>query len=104
MALAKKCGKLYEHYPTGNKPRHNAIRMMQRNATGETSFGNTIYDFCPECMDSFNHWFKNEPMTFNEIRKTVGLEPIRDCDDVAMEWIRLFSEKEKKNNAENWKN
>lgn len=39
--------------------------------------------------------------TFNEIRKTVGLEPIRDCDDVAMEWIRLFSEKEKKNNAEN---
>lgn len=52
-------------------------------------------------MASLIQWFENEPMTFNEIRKTVGLEPIRDCDDVAMEWIRLFSEKEKKNNAEN---
>lgn len=106
MALAKKCdrcGKLYEHYPTGNKPQYNAIRMTQRNATGETSFGNTIYvyDFCPECMASFIHWFKNEPMTFNEIRKAVDLEPIRDCDEVVMQWLHLFSEKEKKNNAEN---
>ena len=40
-------------------------------------------------------------MTFNEIRKAVDLESIRDCDEVAMQWLYLFSEKEKKNNAEN---
>lgn len=31
MALAKKCdrcGKLYEHYPTGNKPQYNSIQML----------------------------------------------------------------------------
>lgn len=105
MALAKKCdrcGKFYDHYPIDDTVRqYNAVRTIQKKFTGETKNSHAAYDLCPECMASFAHWFKNEPMTFNEIRNTVGLEPIRDCDDVAMEWIRLFSEKEKKNNAEN---
>ena len=104
MALAQKCdrcGKFYDHYPVAHKSQFNALRTIQRNTTGGDINGCATYDLCPECMASFAHWFKNEPMTFNEIRNTVGLEPIRDCDDVAMEWIRLFSEKEKKNNAEN---
>ena len=58
MAIAKKCdrcGKLYEHYPTGNKSQYNAIRRFQRNAVGETiTCVNTLTtDLCPECMDEF---------------------------------------------------
>lgn len=33
MALAKKCdrcGKLYEHDPTGNNPKYNALRLIQK--------------------------------------------------------------------------
>lgn len=58
MAMAKKCdrcGKLYEHYPTGNKSQYNAIRRIQRNSIGEAVHG--VYehsaDLCPECMDEF---------------------------------------------------
>lgn len=39
MAMAKKCdrcGKLYEHYPKGNKAQSNAIRKIQRDALGGT--------------------------------------------------------------------
>ena len=58
MAMAKKCdrcGKLYEHYPTGNNLQYNAIRRFQRNAVGETiTCVKTITtDLCPECMDEF---------------------------------------------------
>lgn len=58
MALAKKCdrcGKLYEHYPTGNKLQYNAIRRFQRNAVGETITGvrTLTTDLCPECMGKF---------------------------------------------------
>lgn len=56
MALAKKCdrcGKLYMHYPMGNNPQYNALRIIQKNITGSTINGNTDYDLCPECMDEF---------------------------------------------------
>ena len=56
MALAKKCdrcGKLYEHYPTGNKSQYNAIRRIQRNGVGETINGFDNTDLCQECMDEF---------------------------------------------------
>ena len=39
MSMAKKCdrcGKLYEHYPKGNKSQGNAIRKIQRDALGGT--------------------------------------------------------------------
>ena len=58
MAMAKKCdrcGKLYEHYPTGNKSQYNAIRRFQRNAVGETitCVKTLTTDLCQECMDEF---------------------------------------------------
>lgn len=59
MALAKKCdrcGKLYEHYPTGNKMQYNALRTIQRNAAGETVNGNATYDLCPECMSALREF------------------------------------------------
>ena len=59
MAMAKKCdrcGKLYEHYPTGNKLQYNAIRRFQRNAIGETitCIKTLTTDLCPECMCEFD--------------------------------------------------
>lgn len=56
MALAKRCdrcGKLYEHYPVGNKSEYNALKIIQRNKNGETINVNTVYDLCPECMSEF---------------------------------------------------
>ena len=59
MSLAKKCdrcGKLYEHYPKGNKSQCNAIRRVQRTQTGEftNSCGFPVHDLCPECMSAFD--------------------------------------------------
>ena len=59
MAMAKKCdrcGKLYEHYPKGNKLQYNAIRRFQRNAIGETitCVKTLTTDLCPECMSEFD--------------------------------------------------
>ena len=58
MALAKKCdrcGKFYQHYPTGNKSQCNTIEKFQRNAAGETINGgcSSKCDLCPECMAEF---------------------------------------------------
>lgn len=39
MSLAKRCdrcGKFYDHYPTGNKPQYNAIRRVQTMRDGTT--------------------------------------------------------------------
>ncbi len=49
MALAKKCdrcGKFYDHYPNGNKSQSNAIRKVQKDATGGTlnAFANWVID------------------------------------------------------------
>ena len=58
MAMARKCdrcGKLYEHYPKGNKSQSNAIRKIQRDALGGTmnAYNEWVMDLCPECMDEF---------------------------------------------------
>ena len=56
MAIARKCDrcrKLYEHYPKGNKSQSNAIRKIQRDATGGTTNVFLVMDLCPECMDEF---------------------------------------------------
>lgn len=58
MAMAKKCdrcGKLYEHYPKGNKAQSNAIRKIQRDALGGTvnAYSEWVMDLCPECMNEF---------------------------------------------------
>ena len=62
MALAKKCdrcGKLYEHYPTGSKPQYNAIRRLYKTENGGiTSVGESI-DLCPECMEAFDKFMIN---------------------------------------------
>ena len=59
MSLAKKCdrcGKLYEHYPKGNKAQSNAIRKIQRNSFGGTTnaYDDWIMDLCQECMSEFD--------------------------------------------------
>ena len=59
MSLAKKCdrcGKLYEHYPKGNKVQSNAIRKIQRNSFGGTTnaYDDWIMDLCQECMSEFD--------------------------------------------------
>lgn len=56
MAMEKKCdrcGKWYEHYPTGNKSQYNAIRRIQRNGIGNTINSSYAIDLCPECMGEF---------------------------------------------------
>ena len=65
MAMAKKCdrcGKLYEHYPKGNKSQSNAIRKIQRDAFGGTmnAYDEWMMDLCPAylgidlCMSEFD--------------------------------------------------
>ena len=57
MALAKKCdrcGKLYEHYPTGSKPQCNAIKRLRKAENGVITFEEISIDLCPECMESFD--------------------------------------------------
>ena len=61
MAMAKKCdrcGKLYEHYPKGNKSQSNAIRRIQRDAFGGTmnAYDEWTMDLCPECMSEFDEF------------------------------------------------
>lgn len=71
MALAKKCdrcGKLYEHYPMGNKTQWNAIRKIQRNTVGDTVNGayTPTIDLCPECMNEFEKFMS---IKFQEDKK-----------------------------------
>lgn len=57
MALAKKCdrcGKLYEHYPTGSKQQYNAIRRLCKTENGGITSEGLSIDLCPECMKSFD--------------------------------------------------
>lgn len=59
MALAKKCdrcGKLYEHYPSGNKIEYNSVRRVCRFQNGEINCQNTVLDLCPECISEFDKW------------------------------------------------
>ena len=57
MALANKCdrcGKLYEHYPTGSKLQYNAIRRLCRTDYGGLIGSDNNIDLCPECMEAFD--------------------------------------------------
>ncbi len=104
MALAKKCdrcGNLYE-------PKDinvcgvfgNGLRLISRNEQNTMALSRRNFDLCPRCLVSFGEWFKNEPvhLTFNDIRRAVGLEPIIESDKP---FGQLYSEKEKKEDAEN---
>lgn len=104
MALAKKCdrcGKLYElkdidacgaitnELVLVRRYKQNARSLYTGKLCGSYSY--KYFDLCPECLVSLAGWLKNEPMTFNEIRKAVGLEPIRESDKA---FAQLYSEKE----------
>lgn len=59
MALAKKCdrcGKLYEHYPTGNKTEYNAIKRISKSNNGSICSEEHSIDLCPECMSEFDNF------------------------------------------------
>lgn len=77
MGLAKKCDRCRNLY----EPDEQNTKAVSRR----------YFDLCPECLTSLSNWLKNEPMTFNEIRQSFGLEPIRDDSQVR---TQLYSEKE----------
>lgn len=57
MALAKKCdrcGKLYEHYPKGNKTQYNAIKRVYKSHSCTSIQEDYSLDLCPECMSKFD--------------------------------------------------
>ena len=57
MAVAKKCdrcGKFYEHYPTGNKMEYNAIRRLCTAANNYINREEVSIDLCPKCMEEFD--------------------------------------------------
>ena len=59
MALAKKCdrcGKFYDHYPTGDKLQNNAIKMVHKTAEGLIHGKEKSLDLCPECMKKFDEF------------------------------------------------
>lgn len=98
MALAKKCdrcGNLYE-------PKDinicgvivNGLALISRDEQNAKAVSRRYFDLCPECLVSLANWLKNEPMTFNGIRQAVGLEPIKESDEI---FVKLCSEKEDKN-------
>lgn len=98
MTLAKKCdrcGKLYEPKDINvHGAIVNGLGLIIRGARNDNVINQRLFDLCPECLVSLAGWLKNEPMTFNEIRKAVGLEPIRESDKA---FAQLYSEKEKEN-------
>ena len=61
MALARKCdrcGKLYEHYPKGNKIEFNGFRLTFKKAhnTDYIDSQDGVRDLCPDCMKQLNKW------------------------------------------------
>lgn len=80
MSLAKKCDRCGILY----KPKDinirgsivNGLVLVKRDEKNTNTVGRVYFDLCPECLNSFSIWVKNEPLTFNEIRRAVGLEPI----------------------------
>lgn len=95
MALAKKCdrcGNLYE-------PKDmdvcgaiaNGLSLIDRDEQNARVINRKYFDLCQECLAYLANWLKNKPMAFNEIRQAVGLEPIRNGNEV---FTQLYSEKE----------
>ena len=97
MALAKKCdrcGNLYEPKDINICGAiSNGLGLISRDEQNSHAISRRYFDLCPECLVSLANWLKNEPMTFNEIRQAVGLEPIRESDKA---FVQLYSEKENK--------
>ena len=95
MGLAKRCDrceKLYESKDIDIRGAIvNGLGLISRDAHNINVVPRRYFDLCPECLLSFANWLKNKPMTFNEIRQAVGLEPIRDGNKV---FTQLYSEKE----------
>lgn len=98
MVLAKKCdrcGNLYE-------PKDinicgdviNGLILINCNERNIRIVTRKYFDLCPECLVSLGNWLNNEPMTPNEIRQAVGLEPIKESNN---SFIQSYSEKENKN-------
>lgn len=62
MSLAKKCdrcGKLYEHYPIGNRAgAYNAVRLVRRDFNGKLLHERDVNDLCPECMAEFKEFME----------------------------------------------
>ena len=98
MSLAKKCdrcGNLYEPKNINVSGEIvNGLGLICRGARNDNVINQKLFDLCPECLVSLAGWLKNEPMTFNEIRKAVGLEPIRESDKA---FSQLYSETENDN-------
>lgn len=98
MSLAKKCDKCGNLYEPEDMDICgvivNAIGLINRDKQNFKAVDREYLDLCPECLVSFSNWLKNKPMTFNEIRKGFGLEPIKGSDGV---FVKLCSEKENKN-------
>ncbi|MCE5213991.1 MAG: hypothetical protein LLF83_04645 [Methanobacterium sp.] len=63
MANARKCdrcGKLYEEYNVGyNKKKPNGIQLISLD-TSHKYFGYFLMDLCPDCMDQFQEWLKQQ--------------------------------------------
>lgn len=97
MGLAKKCdrcGNLYEPESIDICGAVvNGLGLIIRDKQNANTVSRQYFDLCPECLISLSNWLKNEPMTFNEIRKASGLEPISGSDNV---FVKLYSERENK--------
>lgn len=62
MALAKKCdrcGKLYEHYPTGYEKGFNGIKRIEKYEDGRIHFEQSGLDFCQDCMMKFEYFMRD---------------------------------------------
>lgn len=86
MSLAKKCdrcGNLYEPKNINVSGEIvNGLGLIIRGSRNDNVINQKLFDLCPECLVSLASWLKNEPMTFNEIRKA---------------FAQLYSEKKKEN-------
>ena len=57
MALAKKgsrCGKYYDHYPSGGKTQYNGIQRCVLDEHNLVSGRQAILDLCEDCMSAFD--------------------------------------------------
>lgn len=97
MSLAKKCdrcGILYEPKDINiDGAMVNGFILISRDVPNTQILRRRYFDLCPECLNSLAIWLKNEPLTFNEIRRAIGFEPIGENDK---DFAQLHSEKENK--------
>ena len=72
MALAKKCdrcGRLYEHYPTSDKPGiRNGVQLIRRSATNNQVSYDKEKDLCNYCMNDLQNFLRNPNMTVVEVK------------------------------------